>query len=200
MKHQAVLLATEEISCIGRPMYDLEFDKDGFDPHVVHTYNLYVLSEDEVKVGDYYFSDGKTVGYSIHLCDSKRLEQICKEHGAKKVIFSSDESLGLPIPDDESLKLYCANPTEYVDVKYHKWVIDEKTDKVGYTDYEVGWIPKISYNNTISFKPVVEEESWDSILNTFTEESRLRGILGFKDWLKENYNPPQRKQTENEQN
>lgn len=212
MKCKAIILPTKNKSQIltlnGKLFYDYKpqigglpqmGDTDGI-PVCQH---LYILSDEVIKIGDYYFSKGESAECSVHLCGSERLENICKECGAKKIVATTDTTLELPTIDDESLKLYCENPSEYVEV-------DEKTTEdierdlnifghdIGLTENEYkeyikdNSLIKISSNNTISFKPVVEEETWDDVIKAYSQSGDISRI-GLTKYLENNYNPPTKK-------
>jgi hypothetical protein len=61
--------------------------------HRVAPQYLYILIDEEIKVGDYYYAGGKSDPYSIHKCDSERLAKICKEMKAQKISSTNNFKL-----------------------------------------------------------------------------------------------------------
>lgn len=160
--------------------------------------HLYILSDEEIK-GEGWRIDMDRL--SVGFIDSDTYYNDPKNGKFKKIISSTDKSLGLPSPDNESLKLYCENPTKYVEVEIER---EDYFDEGGVHTGEFDLKFKISSNNTISFKPVVEEESWDdinsaykeykqSIKNQYNDKHWLQRVKPILVWLEENYNPPTKK-------
>ncbi len=83
--HKVILLNTEAISNIGIPLGDLQYDKDGFDPHVVQCKHLYIISDDEIKEGDWMYN-------THHNIISKGPGG--GNHYDKKIVATTDESIG----------------------------------------------------------------------------------------------------------
>lgn len=54
---------------------------------------VYVLSDELIKEGDWYYSSGISFKYSIHLCDSKRLADICNSMDAKKITATTNKNI-----------------------------------------------------------------------------------------------------------
>jgi hypothetical protein len=182
MKHKAILLPTDKPTQISKGNQNGELHhhlfvmtKGGI--YVNHTYqHLYILSDEEIKDGEWYLatmyghqgSELKPVQFFVG-------EKPCGEQPfGKKIISSTDKSLKkwkgtcfsgeelyetLPTPNDESLRLYCENPTKYVDVETIPQRIEDEIDANGRPMMNFKIVPKISSNNSISFKPVVEEIS-----------------------------------------
>lgn len=50
-----ILIPTSDISCIAKFGDGLLFDKNGFDPHVIETMDLYEVVESNIKIGDYIY-------------------------------------------------------------------------------------------------------------------------------------------------
>lgn len=66
--------------------------------------HLYLLSNEEVKEGDFCMSFPEQLNpNNIHIC----IDIDCKLHNCKKIIASTDMSLGLPKPSNKFLKKFC---------------------------------------------------------------------------------------------
>ena len=92
-------------------------------------YHLYIISDDEIKVGDWYFS---TEPYqSIEQATTKRLVKICNEETGKsifKVIASTDPSLNLPAIPDWFIKEYAEKQTSEVMVDFLEMLCNGKIE------------------------------------------------------------------------
>lgn len=84
---KVILLPSENITSIGKPIGKLEYDKDGFDPHIVQTFEMYIVTDDEIKEGDWIFDN-----YSKNVIQAK-LKNWGKDDIAKKIIATTDKSL-----------------------------------------------------------------------------------------------------------
>lgn len=57
---------------------------------------LYVVSNDNIKLNDYYLNGGKTVDHGVSLADTERLVSIANEMGGEKVVLTTDNLEGIP--------------------------------------------------------------------------------------------------------
>ena len=62
-KCNVVKLITKDITNISVPVLGLEYDPEGFDPHIVKTFHLYITSDDEIKEGDWFIAN-----QGVHQC------------------------------------------------------------------------------------------------------------------------------------
>lgn len=167
---RVVMLPTNEKAriCVIKQLYyrgeDSQIDS-------LQNQHLYILSEDEIRKGDYYYTEARISEYGIHLCDSERLVQICKELKAKKVIATTDKSLNLPGISQSFIDKYIEKYNKGKVLKEVNVVYEEDLIKVydntgehsgGYLDFNPdtnGYKPLIKSDNTISIKKV--KTSWN---------------------------------------
>lgn len=112
--------------------------------------NLYFLSEDEIKIGDWYLTDNNKIlqankiislGFVYAHGDYGRQLRHCK-----KIIATTDEALNLPRPSNEFLKKYCeGGGIEKVLVEYEADYQYTNNQMVGIKDKL-----KIAQDNTIT--------------------------------------------------
>ena len=197
------MLPTNEISNIGKPVGKLEYDKHGFDPHVVNTFELYFISDEEIKEGDYCIDGlGELFGPYIE-GDTININNI----KAKKIIATTDKSLSinlnnplkarqpgkqigsvisgiksLPQPSQAFVKGYCEQGgidevmVEYINRTYAEWIEGDMDPK-----YYSKLI--IDSHNIITIHPV--KDSWnkeevlkiikDSHAEAYCENGLLKG-------------------------
>ena len=127
--------------------------------------NLYITSNEEIKEGDWFIIDNKIhqcIGhYNHYICINKKGDSILPI-SCKKIISSTDESLGLPKPSDSFISKYIeeynkGNIISDVLVEYEgkrKWM-QEHIDTTSYIDYNL----KVDSNNTITIKKVKDSYS-----------------------------------------
>lgn len=100
VKCKVVMLSTEKASNIGligesNTMHILPYDKQNenniIDALAVNQH-LYITSDEEIKIGDYYYCGMQSSEFGIIKCDSKRLEKLCKENKetVSKIIATTD--------------------------------------------------------------------------------------------------------------
>lgn len=104
--------------------------------------HLYILSDDEIMIGDYYHAIGLIIKY---IAGEEKYKRYCP-----KVISATDSSLNLPRPSDSFIKKYCElGGIDEVLVEYN-----------GYNDLYIlkkedfKYTLKIAPDNTITIKPV----------------------------------------------
>lgn len=113
------LIDTDGITCLifNKPTMDLFFLKkpDNALSDLVQGKHLYILSDDKIKGGDYIYENGKDVVRCVEILGNGELtwKSIDGKSGAcdsiadfKKVIATTDESLGLPLLSKSFIILY----------------------------------------------------------------------------------------------
>lgn len=128
--------------------------------------NLYFTSDEEIKEGDYYYSFTADAWFKQgRLSFTNPNERLCK-----KIISSTDTSLGLPQPSPAFIKKYISeynkgNIIEKIMVEYFKihvgWEPDYSFEDEGIEGSKETYqfIPKVSKDNTITISKV--KDSWD---------------------------------------
>ena len=170
-KHPIVMLPTKEASCIVlmntgelyyKNNYSVNHEKERVNQH------LYFLSDEEIKVGDWYYN---TAVKEEHLSYSNYIEKCEYNHEAiacnninlpkcYKIIASTDKSLGLPLPTDEFIKEYCkAGGIGEVMIEYYN-------DNEDAFDLLSGKIC-ISPDNTITIKRIKENWSREDLYKAY---------------------------------
>lgn len=123
MKHAkctVVMLQTDKASSIlkGKNLRGLAVGVTSLNDQIFTGHHLYVVSEDPIRVGDYYIAlDMKTKEYGLLLCDSERIQQLLKSQPGKykKVIATSDQFIKSPTMPGLSLDFllkYCEAPND----------------------------------------------------------------------------------------
>lgn len=82
--------------------------------------HLYILSDDKINVGDYYTDlKMKSREHGVMKCETERLYELLQGvEGYKKIIATTDKSLGLPLIHSEFVKNYAKNPVEEVTITF----------------------------------------------------------------------------------
>ena len=127
--------------------------------------HLYFLSDEKLPYDDKIFNDG--VFY--HIDPSGERYIITKDFSfrpnpnfCRRIIASTDESLGLPRPSNEFLKKYCElGGIEEVLVQYEDYLINPLTeqevsitDTIAAEDLDIGHKLKVAPDNTITIYPI----------------------------------------------
>jgi hypothetical protein len=114
LKCKVVMLDTRDISTIAE-FGELLFDKDGFDPHIIKTKHLYLISDRKIKVGDWYHNPSKTIFGDPHneKCEYEHEAKAClNEPICKKIEATTDLTLNLPRLSESFIQAYVkANST-----------------------------------------------------------------------------------------
>lgn len=142
--------------------------------------HLYILSDDEIKEGDWYY----------HKNDNVIIKSLIDidNNDCKKIIATTNPDLieeGIASISDDFIKEYCNNSVEEVLVKYLE---------LGGTVFQPiePFVPAKQLDGSIIIKPV--EETWDDIFKTI--QSKCNGGIGIthdiRGWLKENYKTPKK--------
>lgn len=74
---------------------------------VLEYQHLYIVSDEEPKEGELCLFNGNLI----------KFKKPSNPYFYKKVVLSTDRALGSPIPNEDSLRTYLRNPTEYVKLK-----------------------------------------------------------------------------------
>lgn len=158
--------------------------------------HLYILSDDEIKEGDFYFSGNRFTNdnlskFKVGISST----EFYKEQSIKKIIASTNTDLikeGIASINDYFIKQYCNNPTEEVLVEYEKTIGDKYIPGYNFDLPEANEIvikPKLSYNGSIIINPV--EETWGNILDSYYSRKDMSILL--VEWLTQNYQVPNKK-------
>lgn len=150
---------------------------------------LYIISDEEIKEGENFFR----LGYGV--INKLIAPQTSKD---RKIIATTDESLGLARLSDDFLKAFVKAQGKITEVlvEYEKiWKVDEECP-IGVGQYSDGYKLKISPDNTITIKPIQEEKtSWNreemiEMIKSFSialQERKSGHVYDFRDkWIKEN--------------
>lgn len=161
---------------------------------IIH--HLFFTTDEEIKDGDWAFCYDVHNSNPLHL-KKQYINPVRKHTGGncsacKKIVSSTDDSLGLPRPSNEFLKAYCEQGgIDEVFIQYTR-----KKLKQGYGI--IGWYDeptiRIAPDNTITIHPVKQKESWsrDEVINKLhqlLEEIPVKGYYSkseFDNWLKQN--------------
>lgn len=205
-------------STVGGKIHDL--------PETNHLYkpqHLYFTTDEEIKEGDHIYekslSDIKI--HKVYKRDNKlvffRFKNVPvflekDSNNAKKIVASTDESLGLPRPSNEFLKAYCKKGgIDQVLIEYEvvnvviltKNLFDQIGSHTSMNGYpvdrkELGKL-KVAPDNTITIHPVKEKTyTRDEVLKLLTEAKSLgffngvNAVVGgeidkdFDNWIKNN--------------
>ena len=177
-KSKVILLPSDNITNIGKPVNELEYDKQGFDPHIVQTFEMYITTDDEIKEGDY-FVEMTTNGYKvfkyrnnghIFLASSKKIIATTDKslilYDESKYIKSSPYVKYLPQPSQAFIEKYCkvgGIDEVLVEYVYNQDVLDEYNKEIDYNgnsfiNLEDGVELKVDSHNTITIHPI--KDSW----------------------------------------
>lgn len=99
---KVVMLPTDDISDIAK-FESLEYDKVGFDPTIVDTQHLYLVSDEKVNIGDWDYNPNGTPKIQKQ---TNEVTQDVRDYGWRKIIASTDPSLGLPIIPQNFIQQY----------------------------------------------------------------------------------------------
>lgn len=156
--------------------------------------HLYILSDDEIKEGDWMFCIDKSSHWFNNLI--KYTGGIAHKDSWKKVIATTNPDLikeGIASIDDEFIKEYVNNPIEEILVEYEGKVRSTTWEYEEPEYYDI----RLSSNGSIIIKP--SQETWDDVLNNFYQATIGKQMnelpeMDFKDWLEQEYEVPKLKQ------
>lgn len=201
-KTQVVMLNTDKLAnlCLA-PDNKLYSYNDLHEGETYKGFELFFLSDDKIKEGDYFIEDQEIPLKCLKIdqqyivfdknSDESILISVCK-----KIIASTDKSLGLPRPSNSFIQKYVEeyNKSSIITeimVEYYK---SGRTNTAGIWDVMQSNIysPKTKLDNTIIIKPF--EETWDDIEDKFFEIwepiNEFDKMKFFIKYLKENYQVP----------
>lgn len=207
MKHKkcrVVRLATKGLSNIaignetGRLLY---FPAKGVTNELhnnkIQTQHLYILSDEEIKEGDYFMNTGTPVlsePASLKDCTYIKQNNLVS---LKKIIVSTDQSLGLPRPSGSFIKKYCElGGIDEVLVEYITTVAElgsiepYRSHPEDLPNYISNPILKVAPDNTITIKAIKDSWTREEVKDLIKKYSRdTHGIYHSPDmnnWIKEN--------------
>ena len=174
--HDLFIMSDRVFKAWNTPYYNNTFDNS----HLIGN-NLYFTSEEEIREGDYYYSLTADAWFKQgRLSFTNPNERLCK-----KIIASTDPSLGLPQPSTSFIEKYISeynkgNIIEKVLVDYYKGHINVYKEsipidcKVGYFN-EFGEFEglKISKDNTIIISKVKDSWSREEVIALIDEAYQL---------------------------
>lgn len=158
--------------------------------------HLYFLSDDEIKEDDV-----KSTDWFINLKDNSLFQVLDDEmiviKNVKKIITSTDKSLGLSEPSKEWIEYYISeynkgNIITEVMVEYENDIEQNHKDldkrRTIYDSLPDNYRLKVNPDSTINIKPV--EDTWDDINYEYENFRYIHPQISFIEWLKENYQVP----------
>lgn len=143
--------------------------------------HLYILSDDKIEEGDYYYdmSGGGKMG--IFQCTNEAVQ--ANEDKIPKVIASTDESLGLPKVSEGFIKKYvekynAGTPITHVMVEYEEEVPGDGAIK-----------PKVDSHNTITIKPVKDSYTLEEVKHALFQlwQYNPKDTETFDEWFEQNF-------------
>ena len=162
--HDLFIMSDRVFKAWNTPYYNNTFDNS----HLIGN-NLYFTSEEEIREGDYYYSLTADAWFKQgRLSFTNPNERLCK-----KIIASTDPSLGLPQPSTSFIEKYIS--------EYNKGNIIEKVNVEydgDYDEYYGGYYadtvkPKVSKGNTISISKVKDSWSREEVIALIDEAYKL---------------------------
>lgn len=158
--------------------------------------HLYILSDDEIKEGDWYFSGNRFTNdnlskFKVGISST----EFYKEQSIKKIIATTNPDLikeGIPSIDGKFIKEYCNKPVDEVNVVYDKHSVKEFIDSLFQipTPIMKGKL-RLSPNGSIVIKPI--EETWDDIYNEYLRTNHEDNTSDYViSWLMKLYKAPKR--------
>lgn len=112
--YKIVELPTKEYSKIGKiyedGTYHFYTNNNTFLDNLALNIHIYATSNEPIRIGDWYYSGGKSKEYAIHQADNERLVQIANEAKAPKIEYTSDLSIDVEKLSDTFLKAWVETP------------------------------------------------------------------------------------------
>ena len=181
-----------------KPLDKTYFTQDYLKSIPAKSYHLYILSDEEIKEGDYF------VDLSTETIHNSFPHGTNDPYGLRKIIATTDNSLkkmnkdsyiySLPKPSNEFLKKFCemnGKITE-VNVEMYKHIIGNQ-GAMSFPEFETELRIKTCSDNTITIKPVVEKTYTESqvrdILLTYRRDHgniHPLGLTAFDEWIEDN--------------
>lgn len=157
-----------------------ELDKGEGIKLVYQPQHLYMLSDEKIKEGDYIYTEIPLPGKpesSVSRCTNIKT---FNPEGWKKIIATTDESLGLPKPSDSFINKHIeeynkGNQITNVLVEYeNKWngkeYVDEQ-DAYGYDKFKLQL--KVDSDNTVTIKKLKDSYSREEVLKILSDVMNL---------------------------
>jgi len=116
--------------------------------------HLYILSDDKIEVGDYFIRDGENIVIKFEIVVEGDLEYVQTHSVFKKIIATTDRSLGLPTVSKGFIQKYCE--LEGINEVLVKYDVEDLSDWIleGVDENAVGKDILYTRNNQVSLKPV----------------------------------------------
>ena len=170
--HKVIMLPTEDASPLAK--WDGKFitDKEGIDPHVMPTYHLYILSDDEIKEGD----------WCVHLVTNNIVQSSSEcdlSRGQWKKIIATTDTLRVKEIDGEAvdvvpyipqslIEYYAKHQPEEVELEYYCEVVGVPNIwSLKLVDNEVVWIEtkmtrkELEEKHKMYSREEVEDIAWE---------------------------------------
>ena len=171
--------------------------KEGINPKdsTVQFWNLYIISDDEIKENNTHFYNPHSG--QLHISGNHTDYIAINKNGCKKIIATTDVSLGLPQPSQQFIQKYVeeynkGNIITDVLIEYELISNEEYFGNTVNPDNDVPYFDeKLKINpkdNTITIKKVKDSWNREEILNDI-EQAIIQGLdIGqYRDkWIKEN--------------
>ena len=173
--HDLFIMSDRVFKAWNTPYYNNTFDNS----HLIGN-NLYFTSEEEIREGDYYYSLTADAWFKQgRLSFTNPNERLCK-----KIIASTDPSLGLPQPSTSFIEKYISeynngNIIEKVMVEYLKihvgWEPDYSFEDEGIEGSKETYqfLPKVSKDNTITISKVKDSWSREEVIEFAERYARM---------------------------
>lgn len=156
--------------------------------------HIYIVSDDEITMNDWHinviqFNDALIDEMPWKPEDEIHLKNLKKySNYFKKVIASTDTSLGLPSPSNAFIQKYCELNGKIDDINV-EYILqhDLRTDN---KDQEFKYIPKVSSNNTITIKAIKDSFTRVEVIKILEELyyiSQHPYFEGVSEWFNKNY-------------
>lgn len=201
-KHKLVVLPTKDNSKFGKIYENNTFhfytNENTFLDNLANCQHLYILSNEEIKEGDWICYDSKDI-YQFEKSNNSKSHDVVNtlKEKYKKVMATTDPKLhkeGIPDIPIEFQQEWVKNPQEEIEVEYKSTLhIGEEVDD-SYPKYFPLEVIKLT-NNSINCRLI--EDSWDDIEDIFysrndfsIHETKYDIQMKFYNWLKENYEVP----------
>lgn len=165
---KVVMLATENPTQISRDILTGNLIYSKIQERCLSGYHLYILSDEEIKEGDWCFYEKENRCFQATFTDVNNIyakNPAYRVEGIKKIISTTDTSLGLPQPSQSFIKKYVEgynsdNVIEDVLVQYDMVNINHDTD------FMHKYVPelKVDLDNTITIKKTKDSYSREEVL------------------------------------
>lgn len=150
-----------------------------FQPHF-----LYFTTDSEIKEGDWYIDDCNLIRQAV----TSDKDYWDRRPTYKKIVTSTDKSLGLPQPSQAFIQKHCElGGIDEVDLEYE--VIDKGFINALKGNHNYDYRLKVDSHNTITIHSI--KDSWGreeviELLSKLNHTLNIGSELTFEEWLKEN--------------